>query len=168
MWGMCPVHSIIHAQPEHAVLIAPLLRTVDLREIAAMTPLRPSHALINAVRDSMMAWSWFHDERIVAIFGVSSTSLVTQSGSPWMVATPEIVRHRFYFIRNCRMYVNYMRSMFPFLWNCAAADNHDTLRWLEWLGFHIGDPEPMGRKLEPFRRFEILGGSRACASLSLH
>jgi hypothetical protein len=41
----------------------------------------------------------------------------------------------------------------PLLENWALWSNRDTLRWLEWLGFTIDTPQPMGRSAQLFAHF---------------
>lgn len=159
MWGtrQVSVHEIVMATEAHALEIWPHLRSSDLYEITAMTPLPVSEALVKAVHESRVAWTWLVDGRVVCLFGVAAISLVSGSGSPWLVATPELERHRLWFLRHCRQYIEKMRHMFPLLWNCTAANNPECMRWLQWLGFNVKEPEPMGRFNRPFRRFEMEG-----------
>lgn len=148
---------IERAFSDHVKLIVNNLRESDVHEIRAMTPLPVQDALIAAIRGSRKAWAWVIDGEVVCIFGVAPLSMVTGSGSPWMVATPDVYKHRLAFLRESRRWVRVMRSMFPLLWNCTAAGNKAGIEWLQWLGFNVKEPEPMGRFNEPFHRFEMEG-----------
>jgi hypothetical protein len=153
----------VKATAYHARKIAPHIRASDVREIQAMTPLPIGKALEYAVRDSERAWAWVMEGHVICLFGVAPLSMIAGSGSPWMVATEEIYKHRFYFARKSRMWFTRMRRRFNLLWNQVPADDETCIRWLRWLGCHVREAEPAGRFNEPFRRFEIVGGA-VCAT----
>lgn len=159
MWGTRQVHKsqFKRARSGHAYTISSNLRDSDAREIWAMTPLPIAEALALAIRGSRRAWIWVVNGQVVCIFGVAPLSIISGSGSPWMVATPDIYKHRVAFLRGSRRWVRTMRSMYPLLWNCTAANNAAGIKWLQWLGFNVKEPEPMGRFQEPFCRFEMEG-----------
>lgn len=149
--------EIKRAFPNHAYSVSSDLRDSDIHEIRAMTPLPIAEALSLAIRESRKAWIWVVDGRVVCIFGVAPLSMVSGSGSPWMVATSDVYKHRVAFLRESKRWVRVMRSMFPLLWNYTAADNQAGIDWLRWLGFEVKEPEPMGRFQEPFCRFQMEG-----------
>jgi len=77
---------------------------------------------------------------------------VYYEGCVWMVATPGVADHRKFYLRTTKQQTEIMQSMFPVLWTCVDARYVRSLRWLEWLGFKIGETvEIMGqiaRKVE--------------------
>jgi len=83
---------------------------------------------------------------------------IVLGGMIWMLGTDELLgtaSHRRQFIRLGQDWVAQLLAdgMGP-LYNWALASNRTTLRWLRWLGFEIGTPEPMGPCAQLFCYFE--------------
>ena len=53
------------------------------------------------------------------------------------------------------LYLTQMHEVHPVLRNVVDARNTVSIRWLEWLGFTLGTPQPMGVCGLPFIPFEM-------------
>lgn len=91
------------------------------------------------------------DGRAVGICGVNGNTI-------WLLATDELLAapgDRRQFIREGRRWVDELFTQHGYQWleNWALASNATTLRWLQWLGFTVDTPEPMGRGAMLFCHF---------------
>lgn len=65
-------------------------------------------------------------------------------GVPWMLATKEFSRIGKRFALGCRNQVEDMKRGYRLLGNRVYAKNHLSIKWLQWLGFDLGEAEPDG------------------------
>jgi len=145
--------SVIAATQDHAALLAPRLRAQDVAEISASTLLSPQDALAASLACSPMAWTGMVDDEPVCMFGVAATSWIAAEGAPWMLGSDALLQHQKAFLRRNRAYVALMRQMFSSLRNHVDTRNHVSIRWLHWLGFTLGPPEPYGPHGQSFHPF---------------
>ena len=149
-------HSDIRVATEQdAVVVGSALRPYDLLELRSVTVRPPVDAILDAMRASWWTRTWEVDGKPVCVFGVASRTFTSDTGCPWLLATPLVERHSAGFMRRIPPHLNEMRAMFRVLENHVLADNNRTVKWLERLGFVMGDPKPWGRLELPFRRFEL-------------
>lgn len=150
-----PAYSIVMAALEHAHEMAPRMRAADVEEVAAFgrTPL---DALVRSIRATGEAYAGQADGHTVCIFGVSMPSLMSDTGSPWLLATDEMVRHAPAFLRMSSGYMAGLRLRFRVLHNYVGARNAAAIRWLGWLGFTVSEEcIQIGDNKTEMRRFEF-------------
>ena len=127
--------SLLHVRPAVTTDIydiSPRLRTADLSEIEAASGLPPEVAILPGLGPDSRCIAIEYDHQVCGLFGV-----VGRRGPPgivWMVATPELERNRFQFLRSCRSWIDRLRRPHPFLFNIVDSRNTLHLRWLEWAG----------------------------------
>ena len=110
--------------------LAPRLRFEDKREILDSTGLNPYQALSECFNCSEISLTIVDTKNIpVGMFGVS------EDGAIWLLATPDIKRIRFSFLRESRKVVNLLNHKYKILWNFVDCRNELHLRWLKWCGF---------------------------------
>ena len=91
--------------------------------------------------------------RLLALFGVNEIS--SEIAIPWMVATPLLLAHQFYFLRNCKHWVDKLSAGYTSLINCVDARNEVHIKWLKWCGFTFTHLHPQwGAAKLPFWQFE--------------
>lgn len=138
------------ATREDCVDLAPRLRKEDLEEISCSSGLTPLQSILIGFRTGeTYAIVWKGE--VVAIFGCGGIRGVI--GIPWMLASPTLSKIKKKFLRECKAYVFHMLEAYEYLENYVWADNEVHIKWLEWLGFTLCDPEPEGVDDKPFRRF---------------
>jgi hypothetical protein len=148
------VIEFVPARLFHVGPIATRMREIDRLE-CAISGHSPKEALRLSLRSSLLAWTAKIDGRPEAMFGVSTVSLLGLEGSPWLLLTDEGAKHAKALVRDGRRYSDAMQAAFPLLANLVHADNHVAIRWLQRLGYGIGEEFEAGGHL--MRRFERRG-----------
>lgn len=130
-----------------------VLRAADRAEVEALTGRDPREALVESVERSALAWAGLADGELVCLFGVVPMTLTGVTGVPWLLGSDAVTRYGRPFLRRNRFYVAEMLRVFPVLRNVVDARNTVSIRWLAWLGFTLGAPQPMGVRGLPFIPF---------------
>lgn len=136
-----------------AELVAPILRQVDLDEIAASSGRNPLRVLRLSILSSDVCRIGLVDGVPACIYGVAQPTVMSDVGSIWMLGTHILQDHVVTFLRRNKAEVDAMSEGFSRLENHCDARNKPTLRWLKWLGFTIEEAEPYGVKGLPFHYF---------------
>lgn len=144
---------VVPASRAHIGRIANTMRAVDRREAEAFgadakTMLRQT--LANADE----AWTAFSGDVPIAMFGVSTASLVNWTGRPWFVGSDDVGRCARQLIPGGASFIARWHERFRYLENWVSADNRPAIRLLRHWGFEV-DAEPVefgGVAFLPFRR----------------
>lgn len=156
--------EFVPASPAHVGTIAARMREIDRRECAVMGH-TPKEALRLSLRFSTLAYTAKIDGKAEAMFGVSTVSLLGGEGSPWLLMTDAAVKRARALLVEGRRYSVLFQTIFPTLSNHVHADNHVAIRWLQRLGYDIGEPVDMnGHSMRLFER----KGSVDVRSTALH
>ena len=150
------IGEIVKATQEHAIRMAPNMRYDEVLECMDSTGMDAQTALLNELDRSESAWSWIVDGEVACMFGiVGGQSLMDPYSYPWFLTTPLVERHYRAFARACKALLPELLERHPTL--CGMVDSRYALsvRWLEWLGARLGEPQPWGVSQAPFRYFEI-------------
>lgn len=134
----------IYVRDTHIRDIAELsvtIRPEDRDEVWHLAHIDIAKALAMSVGNSRMAKTVLLDSRVVCIFGVAGEGEI---GAPWMLASPLLKDIRRSFVRECKEYLEEMSKGYSILTNVTWAKNIEHHRWLNWLGFILEDPRPMG------------------------
>lgn len=137
--------------------IAACARQADIDEMQACAGATVEEALELGLRLSLRAWVIEADGKPLAVVGDTLHAIGT--GIPWMVTTNHIRRHRGVFLRSSRAVLHDMLQRHGRLFNYVDERNTDAIRWLQWLGFTVGDAVPYGAYALPFRCFSLTTGS---------
>jgi len=147
------VRTLMAGDLEH---VAQNMRQADRDEIFAARGQRDMHAVLGrAIMLSTHYWIGVADEEPCAIFGVAPLSLLSGSGSPWLLGTERVYAARGALMREGRHYLHRMLAVYPHLVNYVDARNERSIRWLARLGFAIAPAAPYGESGLPFHRFEM-------------
>lgn len=110
--------------------LAPRLRYEDKREVLAVSGSTPYHALLKGFAQSEVCFTILDKENVpVGMFGVSS------EGAIWLLATDDIWKIRFSFLRESKKVIDFLNKKYPKLWNYVDCRNELHIRWLKWCGF---------------------------------
>ena len=146
----------------HAGLLRELaddMRPADQLEVwlsGQHTPIEALRSSIDRSRWSMVLFG--KRDRPVCAFGLGGRVLA-QTASPWMLGTPRVQENRTLVAQVSKNAIREMRRGVKTLENWVHADNVDSIRWLEWLGFQLEAPAPHGKCGALFRRFTMEGDS---------
>jgi len=128
--------------------LAPNLRFEDKREVLDATGLPPYQALIHCFINAKVSFTIVDTEDVpVGIFGVNN------EGAIWLLATPQIKKIRFSFLRECKKVVDFLNTQFPVLWNFVDCRNELHIKWLKWCGFTFLRKLNYGVNQKPFYEF---------------
>ncbi len=132
------IWQITLAAPDHIPAIARDMREADVREVWASHRHTPEEALAHALSRSELARTCLVHGRPAFMWGVARQgSLISLTGAPWLLGTPDILTVRGEFLRQCPACVAEMQKRFPRLENYVHAENRLSVRWLQWCGFTV-------------------------------
>ena len=150
-------YEFVEPTDEGIEFIAENLRPHDADEVHAQTGTRRFTGVLRvcvaASSSARMAVSAYGTP--MAILGVTTTSLIYNTGSPWMLGTPEVEQHRRALIDCGRTYTAAMLMQYERLENHVDARNKRSVAWLQRLGFKLEPAAPHGPLGLPFHRFWI-------------
>lgn len=145
--------QIIPAEISHVYALAATLRAGDASEIEA-TGFGCRDGLRAIYRGALLRRTALVDGEVAAMFGLTGDAL-SDSGEPWLLTSAAVERVPCAFLRIGRQQVATMLQMKPVLHNYVMASYTRACRFVILLGFTLGEPEPMGPKSIPFRKFEM-------------
>ena len=138
------------ATEEDVLYLASRLRQCDSDEIKANVGIPNEVALRFSMEASDYPLVVVH-KKPVAIFGVVPKKNVAYI---WMMATPELEKISFVFLKECRKVVKMFNNKYPLLANYVDARNELHIKWLRWCGFiFINKHEKFGIEQSPFYEF---------------
>ena len=79
---------------------------------------------------------------------------VQDIGVAWLIGTDALENNAVAFLRHSCCYFSIMKNGYSHLHNRVHAENGAAIRWLAWLGFALGAPQPHGPFAKPFIHFE--------------
>lgn len=131
--------------------VLPIIRQADRDEIEGALQIPLDTSLAEGLANCCKASKIVVDDQIVALFGDSRHD--DDLGVPWLVSTVHVERHPRAFLQVCKPEVEEMLTRHRCLINFVDVRNTVAIRWLEWLGFTFGEPEPYGPLGMPFKPF---------------
>lgn len=140
---------------EECADIAMLARQSDIDEIESGLGIRIEQALIDGIRYSRKVQKIVVDDKVLAVVGDSCYSVLGSIGVPWMITTIHTDSHKRAFLEVCPGLVDDMLTRHSHLLNYVDDENQAAVRWLKWLGFEMGEPEPYGGHGHLFRKFTL-------------
>lgn len=147
---------MIDVKPSHiddAVQIN--VRESDAREIWRTSLSGPNKAVRRSILASRDVWTARIDGEIICIFGVADVSLITKTGAPWLLGSDLVEEQGLEFLVKTKKYMEKVKVGYDRLMNYVDADNEVSIKWLEWIGFTVGEPVPFGAVGKPFRKFTL-------------
>ena len=128
--------------------LAPRLRFEDKREILDGVGLTPHQALLRSYDCSEICLTMLDKKDVpLGMFGVSA------DGAIWLLATPDIKKVRYTFLRRNREVVNLLNHKYRILWNYVDSRNDLHIKWLKWCGFKFLRKINYGVNQKPFYEF---------------
>jgi hypothetical protein len=149
------IAAIVPALPEHIPIIATKARPADIDELWAQGRQTPAQCMETGLRLSVTAFTGLVDGVPVLMFGATPYSILAGQGVAWMVGSTDLdqLRVQKALLRKSREGLDILQRQFPLLFNHVDERNESAKRWLAWLGFSFGEPEPIGPDARLFRSF---------------
>lgn len=133
--------------------IVKYMRKEDKIEIMAYSGFTPKQAVeLGVKRSDLISVALINDEPC-AIFGLVKGSLLTETGTPWLLGTDLIDQHKKSFVKHTKLGIEQMLNVCPKLSNYVHCKHIKSIRWLTTMGFQFRDPEPVGLNKELFVEF---------------
>ena len=153
------MREIIATTPEHIAELAVTMRQKDVDEVWASHHSSPLAALERGVKMSEEPFTGLKGGEVVCIFGVSTSSPLSEEGCPWLLAS-DILHDdpATTFLRVNKVYVREIKKRYSKLVNYIDCRNEAGIRWIKWLGFELDEPAPYGLDGLPFHRFQCRRG----------
>lgn len=137
-------------------LIAPYMRTQDVKEIAYSHGLTPLDSLQRCCISSQECNTIVHaDGTVVGMFGVCDSGA---AASPWLLGTDKLLETKRVMLPVAAKWVEEMNVKYPLLLNYAHVENTVSIKWLKSLGFKfIKLEQEHGVGKQPFYQFVRIG-----------
>lgn len=126
--------SLVHVGP-----IASRMREADRIECRALGR-SPKEALRIGLRTSLNPFTALVDGRPEAMMGVMPVSLLKGEGLVWMLGTDAVYGQGRALLRLGPKVLRVIGGGLPQLGNIVSAENRRAIRFLRYLGFHVGGP----------------------------
>jgi hypothetical protein len=130
------------------------MRDADIEEAWMGYHLHPREALEYAFSRADLYVSLV-DGKAMCVCGTQPISAISAIGTPWLYGTNLMTRHKTYFLRGSREYIDRMKQQFVLLRGYVYTENSLSQRWLKWLGFTLRTPEPYGVEGKLFHPFDM-------------
>ena len=131
------------------------MRKHDVQEVNAATRMGVRNAVETSVNLSTYAKTGLVNDELVCMWGVCPISLISSSGSPWMLGTDLIEKKQRIFLRRSKPWLEDIKKDYKTLENHVDERNTLSVRWLKWLGFEMNKAEPYGVNGELFHKFTM-------------
>lgn len=147
--------EIREVQKEDIAVLVKNMREHDKQEVNAATRMGLRNAVETSVTMSTYSKTGLVNDELVCMWGVCPISLLSSSGSPWMLGTDLIEKRQRVFLRRSKPWLDDIRKDYRYLENFVDARNVLSVKWLKWLGFEMDEAEPYGIHGEPFHKFTM-------------
>lgn len=151
--------EIIEAITDHIQPIADRMRQADRDEVLAASGRSPREALEYSLQKSSIARTALVDGVPEVMFGAGDVNILTRTGAPWLLGTDAIDRHWVAFLRGSIGSLAQLSARYDVLINLVDDRQSASIRWLQWLGFTVGEPITAGVERRAFRLFHLRKGS---------
>lgn len=129
------------------------LRSADTDELRAATGIKNTWVALKYCVQQSSEWIeiGYHPDtgEIITIFGLSKTLDHFEEdiiiGVPWMMASPNLIKHKKLLMRYSKKVIGEMLDQFPYLANYVDSRNVVHINWLKRMGFKL--PEGMTIKI---------------------
>ncbi len=149
------VVTFVEPNEEYIRVIADDMREADRAEIWASHRSTPLDSLMLGWKRSTSSVVVCVDGKPCVMLGLVIHDILTGTGIPWLLGTETALKHKREFFKLSPPVVDEMLETCPRLFNYVHDQNKVSIKWLQWVGFTIDDPEPIGVAGEMFHRFHM-------------
>lgn len=149
--------------PEDVSDLAPRLRQEDLRELGALNGCGALQALSEGLLTSDECWSITYNGLVIGMFGVAPLEGRPDAGAIWLLASDDLPKIRWEFLKKTRPWVGYFHTKYPKLTNMVDSRNTQHVKWIKWAGFDFINQYEVGPDKVLFLEFFKERKVTACA-----
>lgn len=146
-------YELVQTTDEHIAELAETMSQADRDEIWASNHLTPMGALMLSKSTGAEMTTGLADGEVGCIQGVVSVSMLSGTGTPWMLGSDVVAKHARVFLRGSRVWLENEQERWQSLSNYVDVRHTRAVRWLKWLGFEFDEAAPHGMDGLPFHRF---------------
>jgi len=146
-------YELVDTTDEHIEELAETMSQADVDEVWASSHRSPLESLLLSSTLSADTTTGLADGEVMCIFGVSPISIISGSGSPWLLGSDLIREHFRIFLRGNKEWMKIQQEKWDTLSNHVDARHTLAIRWLKWLEFDFDEAKPHGPDKMPFHRF---------------
>lgn len=150
---------VVPAKLEHCHKLAKNIRKADADEMWAQAGWRAEEGVVFSFEQSDEVYTVIDadepDDVPLLMFGLgrSHDIIDSQNRSIWLLGTERAKLIKKRFVKECAAYMITMAAGYT-VYNFVLSTNHESLRWLKWLGFTIMEAKPHGWLKKPFHYVE--------------
>lgn len=132
--------EIVPAKIEHLIDLVERMRE---RERSAFEQLgeNPEKVLTQELAKSIVSYTGLVDGKVAVVCGARSEGLLAADAYVWITCTDLVEQHPLVFLRHTRKVLAMLHQYFDTIHGLVLADFYVSVRWLEWLGFAVGEPQ---------------------------
>lgn len=82
---------------------------------------------------------------LACVWGLIPPSMMSNTAYLWLYTSSLVEEHKFLFVRHSQRWVEECLKQYDSLIGFCRSDNHQAIRWIEWLGGEFKKPQD-GRK----------------------
>lgn len=113
------------------------IQASNVQESQRVYGLNPSTALGRAVECADVAVASWAENDILALWGVTRKSLLSETRIVWLITSDAVKKYRLLFLKECKRILNILENEYPLLENYVDTGNSQIINWLTWLGFNF-------------------------------
>lgn len=133
------------------------LKQSDIDEVRASHNYMPEEALRISLEKSLFCYT-VENSHPIAMFGVCAENILDEKAVIWLLGSNDMEKIQIRFLLNCRKFIKYFLTAYPYLENYVDERNKKTIRWLKFCGFTVESAVPYGVNNLPFCNFYIKRG----------
>ena len=115
------------------------MRADDVKEVWDSNLYSPYKALCKGLDTKGISWTIIVNGVPIGMIGVARGTLLSDTGTPWLLGTDALVDDKILFLRVSRVILKNMSEGYKMLENYVSTENKASLCWLRHLGFKIGE-----------------------------
>ena len=135
------------------------LRQCDIDEVWASHNVTPKEALDSGFEKSVFCLT-VENGNPIAMFGINPKSILGQEAVVWFLASDDLERIQYKFLKYSRKFIKMMLDFYPYLDNYVDDRNTKSIKWLKMCGATVEEPAPYGIEKKLFRYFYFKRGDK--------
>lgn len=133
--------EMVEARLEHAISLIENLRGNERELYKKVLGEDFERLVVKEINESVMVWAAFVDGECGVLWGVKMEKIMSDEGVLWLLGGHLIDKNPITFLRHSKRALEDLRGTFKLLHGCVLTQYTQSRKWLEWLGFEIGEDQ---------------------------